>query len=129
MPSPPSSPSSKGAGDVRDRDLHGVRAVADVGGAGLPPLRKRGSDVPREGAGMVEERMSSIKRKSRLDHDGSMYALDVYDDGKALLGEVDKASSQVVFLRALEPHEDGSDIALAGKPRAWFESELTKGRQ
>lgn len=109
------------------RNLPAVRPWLDVGGyAALPRVRAGAAWVLAEGEEVVVDK--DVKHQSTLPHEGSIYALLVHHNGGALVAEVDAETQQTVFMRFVEPHEDGLDIALAGVPRTWFDRELAVGR-
>jgi hypothetical protein len=54
------------------------------------------------------------------------YALVVYADQSAVFAIV--AAGSLQSERSLGPDEDGSDVAISGEARAWFDKELAAGR-
>ena len=52
--------------------------------------------------------------------------LSVFGDSSALFSSV--VHGTIECMRALDPDEDGSDIAITGPVREWFERELATGR-
>ena len=55
------------------------------------------------------------------------YWICVYADGSASVYISDK-TGDTVAARSLDPHEDGSDIAICGDVKTWFDKELAAGR-
>ncbi len=54
-------------------------------------------------------------------------SLRVYVDGSACFAILHE--SMVESMRSIDPDEDGSDIAICGEARQWFDHELAAGRQ
>jgi hypothetical protein len=52
--------------------------------------------------------------------------LGVWADGSAILAFVENGDVQ--GMRDIEPHEDGTDIALLSDAKEWFDRELAAGR-
>jgi hypothetical protein len=55
-----------------------------------------------------------------------LHALAVYEDGSAL--HVILFDNEVHSAVNLDPNEDGSDIAICGETKEWFDRELAAGR-
>ncbi len=60
----------------------------------------------------------------------------VGDETLSLLVYADESASFAIFhgnevqsMRSLDPHEDGSDIAICGEAKEWFDRELAMGRK
>lgn len=54
--------------------------------------------------------------------------LGVYADRSACLYINSTIDGQVIGARAIDADEDGSDIALCGDAKTWFDKELAAGR-
>ena len=71
--------------------------------------------------------MSLVQRHSATEQFGDeTMSLLVYPDGSASFAILQ--GNAVQSMRSLDPHEDGSDIAICGDVKTWFDKELAAGR-
>ena len=72
----------------------------------------------------------SFNRVHTVEHKGDVesYWLGVYADGSASFYIDDNATGDTVAARSLDPYDDGSDIAICGDVKTWFDKELAAGR-